>query len=154
MKKQTIKDKIEEVKRILSEKDLSEEEYCQMVFLKWELFLKQTRINKKEIIEFCRSVEFSFRLSCYDKERRSYIENIINKKFSLVYLRKNLISKEKAFNLLSHEYLWADESTFLYQIKKIMVQTTLLNAYKKKINISNESIFMYSLTISEINLNL
>ena len=154
MKKQTIKDKIEEVKRILSEKDLSEEEYCQMVFLKWELFLKQTRINKKEIIEFCRSVEFSFRLSCYDKERRSYIENIINKKFSLVYLRKNLISKEKAFNLLSHEYLWADESTFLYQIKKIMVQTTLLNAYKKKINISNESIFMYSLTISEINLNV
>lgn len=154
MKKQTIKNKIEEVKRILSEKDLSEEEYCQMVFLKWELFLKQTRINKKEIIEFCRTVEFSFRLRCYNKERRTYIENILNKKFSLVYLRKNLISKEEAFNLLSHEYLWLDESTFLCQIKKIMVETTLLNSYKKKINISNESIFMYSLSISEIDLNL
>ncbi len=154
MKKQTIKDKIEEVKKILSEEDLSEEKYYQMVDLKWELFLKQTRIYKKEIIEFCRSVEFSWQLRCYDKERRCYIQNILNKKLSLVCLRQNLISKEKAFNLLSGEYYWVDESTFLYEIKRIMVETSILNAYKKKININNESIFMYNLTISEINLNL
>lgn len=135
-------------------KDLSEEEYHQMIFLKWDLFLKQTRINKKEIIEFCRTVEFSLRLTCYHKERRSYIENILDKKLSLVCLRQNLISKEKAFNLLSHEYVWVDENTFLNEIKKIMVETTILNAYKKKINISNESIFMYRINISEINLNL
>lgn len=135
--------------RVLSE-ILSEEQYCHMVFLKWELFLKQTKINKKEIIAFCRSVDFSWQLQCYDKERRSYIQNILNKKLSLVCLRQNLISKEKAFNLLSHEYLWVDENTFLYEIKRIMVEKTILYSYQKKINISNKTMFMYSLTILDV----